>query len=119
MRRIIPIALLAAALAASASGFPASSTTPRPKSHGNALSGVVVRVDEARKLLVVRAGSRETTLAMTPATSVHGGPLAGGQRVAVRWLEKDGKKVATSVRIEPASVAGAAATPTAVGPGQP
>jgi hypothetical protein len=112
MRRLVPIALLAAALAAPASGFPAP--TPKPKSHGNALSGTVVRVDETKKLLVVRAGSRETTLVMTPATSVHGGPLAGGQRVAVRWLEKDGRKVATSVRIEPASVAGAAATPTAV-----
>jgi len=113
MRRLVPIALLAAALAVPASGFPAP--TPKPKSHGNALSGTVVRVDEAKKILVVRAGSRETTLAMTPATSVHGGPLACGQRVAVRWLEKDGRKVATSVRIEPASVAGAAATPTAVG----
>jgi hypothetical protein len=57
-------------------------------------------VDDAKKLLIVRAGRHETSLVMTPATSVHGGPLAGGQRVAVRWLEKDGRKVATSVRVE-------------------
>jgi hypothetical protein len=92
--------------------------TPKPRSHGNALSGTVARVDEAKKLLVVRAGSRETSLVMTPATSIHGGPLAGGQRVAVRWLEKDGKKVATSVRVEPPAVAGTA-TPTAVVGGEP
>jgi hypothetical protein len=116
MRRLVPIVLLAAALAGSASATPAP--TPKPKSHGNALSGTVVRVDETKKLLVVRSGSHETTLVMTPATSIHGGPLSGGQKVAVRWLEKDGKRVATSIRIEPASVAGAAATPTAVS-GQP
>lgn len=116
MRRMIPVALLAAALAAPALSSPVA--TPRAKSHGYALSGTVVRVDEAKKLLIVRAGGRETSLVMTPATSVHGGPLAGGQRVAVRWLEKDGRRVATSVRVEPAAMAGAA-TPTAVGGGQP
>jgi uncharacterized protein YndB with AHSA1/START domain len=63
---------------------------------------------------VVRAGSRETTLVMTPATSVHGGHLVEGQRVAVRWLDKEGKHVATSVRIEPPAVAGTA-TPTVGG----
>jgi len=117
MRRMIPVALLAAALAAPALSSPVP--TPRPNSHGYALSGTVVRVDAAKKLLIVRAGGHETSLVMTAATSVHGAPLAGGQRVAVRWLEKDGRKVATSVRVEPAAVAGAAATPTAVGGGQP
>ena len=92
----------------------AATPTPRPKTHGNALSGTVVRVDGPKKVLVVRSGGRETTLEMTPATSVHGGKLAEGQRVAVRWLEKEGKHVATSVRIEPPAVAGTA-TPTVGG----
>ena len=36
---------------------------------------------------------------------------AAGDRVAVRWLEKDGKKIATSVRIETPALA--TITPTA------
>jgi hypothetical protein len=119
MRRPVLASVLSTLLAvALASPAAAASPTPKPKSHGNALSGTVVRVDGSRKLLVVRAGNRETTLVMTPATGVHGGPLAEGQRVAVRWLDKDGKHVATSVRIEAPALAGATATPTAVG-GQP
>jgi len=113
MRRVLAISLFAGVLAA----FAAAAVTPKPKSHGNGLSGTVVRVDSGKKLLVVRASGHETSLSMTPATSVHGGHLAEGQRVAVRWLEKDGKKVATSVRIEPPAVAGT--TPTAVAGGQP
>ena len=113
MRRVLAISLFAGFLAACA----AAAVTPKPKSHGNGLSGTVARVDSGKKLLVVRAGGHETSLSMTPATSVHGGHLAEGQRVAVRWLEKDGKKVATSVRIEPAAVADV--TPTAVAGGQP
>src|SRR4051812_26032773 len=95
----------------------AAAPTPKAKSHGNGIAGTVVRIDSAKKLLVVRAGGHDTSLEMTPATGVHGGPLAQGQRVAVRWLEKDGKKVATSVRVEPPSVAGT--TPTATAGGQP
>jgi hypothetical protein len=121
MRRLVLVSLVSslfwvALVGAAAPAAPAA--TPKPRTHGNALSGTVVRVDDPHKLLVVRSGGRETSLVMTPATSVHGGPLNTGQRVAVRWLEKDGKHVATSVRVEPAAVAGATATPTAVG-GQP
>lgn len=115
MRRLAPIPLVFFLLCAGfARRATAATPTPRPKTHGNALSGTVVRVDGPRNIFVVRAGSRETTLVMTPATSVHGGHLAEGQRVAVRWLDKEGKHVATSVRIEPPAVAGTA-TPTVAG----
>ncbi|HEX4440438.1 MAG TPA: hypothetical protein VH854_10240 [Thermoanaerobaculia bacterium] len=117
MRRLLFISLLGAALAAPS--LAAAAVTPKPKTHGSGVTGTVVRVDGAKKILVVRAGPHETSLSMTPATSVHGGHLAAGQRVTVRWLEKDGKKVATSVRIEPPALAGATATPTAVVGGQP
>jgi hypothetical protein len=114
MRRL-PLIPLASLLLWTAAADPARAVTPtpRPKTHGYAVSGVVVRV-EPKRLLVVRSGGRETALVMTPATSVHGGRLAEGQRVAVRWLEKEGKHVATSVRIEPPAVAGTA-TPTVGG----
>jgi hypothetical protein len=42
---------------------------------------------------------------------VTGGSLKPGARVAVRWLEKDGHKIATSVRVEAPAIA--ASTPTA------
>ena len=119
MRRLLVISVLGLVSlvggTSAVQGAPAP--TPKPKSHGNGIAGTVVGLDSGRKLLVVRAGGHDTSLAMTPATSVHGGHLAEGQRVAVRWLEKDGKKVATSVRIEPPSVAGT--TPTATSGGQP
>jgi hypothetical protein len=99
-----------AALLAHAS--PATADPEKPKSHGNALSGTVTRVDRMAKTFVVRAANgKETTLVRTDATRVQGETLKVGDRVAVRWLEKDGKKIATSVRIEPAALA--AATPTA------
>ena len=98
-----------AALLAHASTATAGS---EPKTHGNALSGTVTRVDRVAKTFVVRAANgKETTLVRTDATRVQGETLKVGDRVAVRWLEKDGKKIATSVRIEPAALA--AATPTA------
>jgi hypothetical protein len=89
--------------------------TAKPKSHGNALSGTVMRIDDAARTFLIRnAAGKETTLIRTNATRVQGGTLKAGDRVAVRWLERDGKKVATSVRIESPTVA--AATPTATVP---
>ena len=41
----------------------------------------------------------------TAATKVNGESLKAGDRVAVRYLEHDGKKVATSIRVEPPAVA--------------
>jgi hypothetical protein len=105
MPRILTVALLIAALAPRLAG----ADPARPRNHGNSLSGMVVRVDAAAKTFVVRGGAGETTLVRTNATHVRG-ELKPGDRVAVRWLEKDGKKIATSVRIEPAAVA--TATPT-------
>jgi hypothetical protein len=50
----------------------------------------------------------------TTATKVNGEAVKAGDRVAVRWLERDGKKIATSIRIEPPVFA--AATPVAPAP---
>ncbi len=108
MMGFLSASVLAAVLAAPA---PAP-TAAKPKSHGNALSGTVTRVDSAASNFVVRENSgRETTLRRTSATHVTGGNLKPGARVAVRWLEKDGHKIATSVRVEAPAIA--ASTPTA------
>jgi hypothetical protein len=112
MRSAFAIGLALSLLAVSA----AASTPSKPKSHGNALSGTVLAVDHPAKTFVVReASGRQTTLLVTAATHVKGEGLKPGARVAVRWLAKDGKKIATSVRVEPPALA--SATPTASAPG--
>lgn len=111
MRRLWALGLLAAALA----GNLAAATPEKTKTHGYSVSGTVGRIDEAAKTFVVRSSAgKETTLVRTTATKVNGESLKAGDRVAVRYLERDGKKVATSIRVEPPAVA--AATPTAPGP---
>ncbi len=106
MRRLLVAALLCG-LAAAAAAAPSE----KPKSHGYDVSGTISRVDEAAKTFVVKtAAGKQTVLARTAATKVNGA-LRVGDRVAVRWLERDGNKIATSIRIEPPAVA--AATPVA------
>ncbi len=69
-------------------------------------------MDVAANTFVVKtAAGKETLLARTAATKVNGAAPKVGDRVAVRWLLHEGKKVATSIRVEPPAVAGA--TPTA------
>jgi hypothetical protein len=111
MMPLLAVGLLATVLSAPT---PAPTAAAKPRGHGNALSGTVTRV-EAGSTLVVREGSgRETSLRLTTATHVKGA-LKAGARVAVRWLEKDGHKIATSVRVEPPAIA--ESTPTVSTPG--
>ncbi|HTY41965.1 MAG TPA: DUF5666 domain-containing protein [Thermoanaerobaculia bacterium] len=115
MRGLRTAALAFAVLAASAAG--SAATPEKTKTHGFSLSGTVDRVDDAAKTLVVRSSAgKTTTLVRTAATKINGEALKAGDRVAVRYLERDGKKVATSIRVEPASVATATVTPTAPPP---
>jgi hypothetical protein len=114
MKRIPAFAVLAilAAQAGAPSYAEPSRTPTRTMSHGNSVAGVVTRVDVAARTFVVRSPSGvETTLTRTGATRIRGAALRSGDRVAVRWLEKDGKKIATSVRIEMPALA--TITPTA------
>lgn len=116
MRTLRSIAIVLLALASAGRAHAASpEKTPKPKSHGYSVSGTVERVDD--KTFVVRTNAgKSTTLARTAATKVNGDAVKAGDRVAVRYLEHDGKKVATSIRVEPPSVATATATPTAPAP---
>jgi hypothetical protein len=110
MRKLVVLLLLCAGL--SAAFVEAAAAPEKSKSHGNSLSGTVARVDTRANTFVVRGSSGvETTLVRTTATRIQGAGLSPGDRVAVRWLEKDGRKIATSVRVETPALA--ATTPTA------
>jgi hypothetical protein len=112
--RALGLAVALAALSANAS----AASPEKTKTHGYSVSGTVARVDGAAKTFVVRnSAGKETTLARTTATKLNGDGLKAGDHVAVRYLEHDGKKVATSIRVEPPAVA--SATPTAAAPAAP
>jgi len=86
----------------------------KAKVHGFSVSGTVATVDEGKKTLVVRGSSgKTTTLVWTDATSVFGGKLAAGQFVTLRYLDRDGKHIATSIRIGPPPTPRSASTPSA------
>ncbi len=85
----------------------AASDPGKARIHGYAVSGTVVSVDESGKTFVVKSPSgRQTHLTWTDATVVVGGTLAVGQKVTLRYLDRDRKHIATSIRI------GAPATPS-------
>jgi hypothetical protein len=92
--------------------------TSRVKAHGIALSGTVSTVDEGRKSFAVRnSAGKETRLVWTNATTIVGGKLSAGTKVTLRYLDKDGKHIATSIVLgEPdqarTPAPGPAATPT-------
>jgi cold shock CspA family protein len=111
MRRLL-VGLALLALASVGSAAAPTKTPTHPRSHGYSLAGVVVRVDVVAKTFAVQSQTgAETTLVRTSATRVQGNALKPGDRVAVRYMEKDGKKIATSVKVE--AMVAAAVTPTA------
>jgi hypothetical protein len=111
MRKIACLAVALCALLAA----PAGAEPEKAKGHGYSVSGTVVRVDEkAKTFTVLSAGTREVTLVRTSATRISGAKLQAGERVTVRWIDRNGKKTATAVRIDPPVVA--SATPTAPAP---
>jgi hypothetical protein len=98
--------------------FLAVTPTPpsRSRAHGLVFAGTILAVDAAGKSLVVRnAAGKETRFVWTSATRVIGGDLKAGERVTLRYLDKDGKHIAMSVSIAAATAARtpSAQTPTA------
>lgn len=78
----------------------AASDPPKARIHGYSASGTIVSVDEAARTFVVKAPSgRQTRLSWTDATVVIGGAIAVGQKVTLRYLDRDRKHIATSIRI--------------------
>jgi hypothetical protein len=96
MNRIGIVSVLAVALAAPLSG----DSPDKNKAHGYALSGTVASVDEGHKTFVVKnSAGKGTTLVWTDATTVVGGQIKAGATVTLRYLNKDGKHIATSVSV--------------------
>ena len=115
MKRIVVASLLALALVAPLSSDPLPN---KVKTHGVALTGTVTSVDETRKSFGVKnSAGKETRLVWTDATTVAGGKVRVGAKVTLRYLDKDGRHIATSIVLdEPMAVRtaspGPAATPT-------
>jgi hypothetical protein len=112
--RSIVAALLLAAAAVGAN--PPS----KSKVHGLSVTGTVASLEEtAKKMTVKTPAGKQVHLVWTGATKTVGGLVKAGAKVTVRYLEKDGKNIATSIRIESdkplesAGTAPTAATPTA------
>ncbi len=96
MSKIGIISVLAVAVAAALSG----DSPNKAKTHGYSLSGTVSSVDESRKTFVVKnAAGKDTSLVWTAATTVMGGQLKPGANVTLRYLNREGKHIATSVSI--------------------
>lgn len=85
----------------------------RVKAHGVPLSGTVSSVDEAHKSFAVRnSAGKETRLVWTNATTVTGGKVLAGAKVTLRYLDKDGKHIVTSIVVgEPAEARTATPAP--------
>lgn len=96
--RRLSFAALAFALAGSLFG----ALPNKAKAHGLPLSGRVASVDDSKKtFVVVSAGGKATSLVWTDATKITGGTLKAGEPITLRYLDKNGIHIATSVRIGP------------------
>jgi hypothetical protein len=98
------VVLAAASLAA---------TPSKAKVHGFDLSGTIAGLDPSRKAMVVQTVSgKQTKLVWTNATMIVGGPLAVGQKVRLRYLDKDSMHIVTSIHVSsPEKTPTAVATP--------
>jgi hypothetical protein len=108
--------LFAAVFLLAAAAF--ADSPSKSKVHGLSVTGTVVSVDSAAKKMTVKTSAgKQVPLVWTGATKTAGGTVKAGAKVTVRYLEKEGKNIATSIRIETveptaASAPAAAATPT-------
>ena len=74
--------------------------------HAMTMSGTVSSVDQQAKTFALKTTDGKTTaISWTAATKVRGGSLKDGERVDVSVFPKDGKNIATSIRVSPAKVA--------------
>jgi cold shock CspA family protein len=86
---------IAAASAASSKGV-----------HATTMSGTVSALDQkAKTFSLTDEKGKQTPITWTAATKVRGGALKDGERVNVSVFQKDGKNIATSIRIASAKMA--------------
>ncbi len=101
MRKTALVALIVLAAAVTV-----ASVATAKSAHAITMSGTVSAVDQKTKTFSLKdAKGKETPITWTAATRVRGGTLKDGQRVDVSVFEKDGKNVATSIRIASAKLA--------------
>ena len=101
MKKTAWLALIAFVLAIGV----ASTSTAKGKNHEMTMEGTVSSVDQHAKTFSLkdRAG-KATPISWTAATKVRGGDLKVGERANVSVLKKDGKNIATSIRIASAKM---------------
>jgi cold shock CspA family protein len=100
MRKMALISLISFAIALGV----ASAATAKG-AHAMPMSGTVSALDQKAKTFSLKdEKGKETPITWTAATRVRGGTLKDGERVDVSVFPKDGKNVATSIRIASAKV---------------
>jgi hypothetical protein len=93
-RKVLAVSIAFAAALSIASAVSAKDV------HATTMTGVAAAVDQKTKTFSLKDGSgKETSITWTSATQVRGGTLKDGERVNVSVFQKDGKIVATSIRI--------------------
>jgi exonuclease VII large subunit len=88
------------AIAALVAAFTVASASPAKSVHAMTVSGTVSAVDQKAKTFSLKDDNgKQTAITWTAATRVKGGVLKDGDRVNVSVFAKDGKNIATSIRI--------------------
>ena len=109
MFQLLGGAILALAVATSASASPAQTAKTAKKAAAHSVTGTLEKYDASANSIVVKTAKGDETLSLGSATSIRMGAtrmtpadLNGhtGQRVKVRYSEENGKQVAQTVQFE-------------------
>ena len=101
MKKTVWVSLLALVLSTCV-----ASVSTAKGNHAMTMTGTVSSVDQTAKTFSLQTkDGKQTAISWTAATKVRGGELKDGERVDVSVFAKDGKNLATSIRISPAKVA--------------
>ena len=101
MKKLTSLSLIAFVLAIGV----ASTSLAKGKNHATTMEGTVSSVDQTAKTFSLKdKAGKATPISWTAATKVRGGSLKDGERAYVSVLTKDGKNIATSIRIASAKM---------------
>ena len=111
MRRFLGISVISIVVLVcfATEGVAAKARKPKAKS----LSGIVSVVDlNAKSFTLKDSAGVETQLVWTDATKIVNGPMKDGDKVQIKWLEREGKKEASYIAIAKPKKGEQAAKPT-------
>jgi len=109
MFQLLGGAILALAVATSASASPVQTAKAAKKAAAHSVTGTLEKYDASANTIVVKTAKGDETLSLASATSIRMGAtrmtpadLNGhtGQRVKVRYSEENGKQTAQTVQFE-------------------